>query len=227
MRTLLVKRLDSSFYAFTASLRRFHDATRVMIEMFARGTIYIAPNLPVTQCLLEGREDELIALIAEKQANDPTIEVCTPTDFGADLLTGLKRDLDRIAPILAEWELVVSSGIDPKFDKFIQHLRGDLFDRAINREGKLVVFSESKETTDYLTKRLSIAGFNKVLTIDASNRAARRDDIRANFDANYSGKRRHDFDILISTEVLAEGVNRYDRSRWLSLLHHLLPTAKP
>jgi superfamily II DNA or RNA helicase len=207
MRTLLVKRLDSSFYAFTASLRRFHDATRVMIDMFTRGTIYIAPNLPVTQCLLEGREDELIALIAEKQASDPTIEVCTPTDFGADLLTGLNRDLDRIAPVLAEWEQIVSTGIDPKFDTFIQHLRGDLFDRSINREGKLVVFSESKETTDYLTKRLSVAGFNKVLTIDASNRATRRDDIRANFDANYSGKRRHDFDILISTEVLAEGVN--------------------
>ncbi|MDR0534850.1 MAG: phospholipase D-like domain-containing protein [Puniceicoccales bacterium] len=207
MRTLLVKRLDSSFYAFTASLRRFHNATQVMIGMFERGTVYIAPNLSVNQLILEGREEELVALIAEKQDADPTIEVCNPEDFSEDLLAGLRRDLERIAPILADWEQVVASNQDPKFDRFLRYLRDELLHRDINREGKLVVFSESRETTDYLTKRLSIAGFNRVLTIDAGNRNARRDDIRANFDANYSGKRRDDFDLILSTEVLAEGVN--------------------
>lgn len=207
MRTLLVKRLDSSFFAFTASLRRFRDATRVMIGMFERGTVYIAPNLPVNQLILEGREEELVTLIAEKQDADPTIEVCKPEDFSDDLLTGLRRDLERVAPILADWEQVVASNQDPKFDLFLRRLREELLNREINREGKLVVFSESRETTDYLTKRLSIAGFDRVLTIDASNRNARRDDIRANFDANYSGKRRDDFDLIIATEVLAEGVN--------------------
>jgi len=44
MKTLLVKRLDSSFRAFTKSLRRFRDATRAMLTMFERGTIYIAPS---------------------------------------------------------------------------------------------------------------------------------------------------------------------------------------
>ena len=39
MRTMLVKRLDSSFHAFKESLRRFRDATGVMRDMFARGTI--------------------------------------------------------------------------------------------------------------------------------------------------------------------------------------------
>jgi len=207
MRTLLVKRLDSSFFAFTASLRRFREATRVMIGMLERGTVYIAPNLPVNQLILEGREEELVTLIAEKQDADPTIEVCKPEDFSADLLTGLRRDLERVAPILADWEQVVASNQDPKFDLFLRRLREELLNREINREGKLVVFSESRETTAYLTKRLSLAGFDRVLTIDASNRNARRDDIRANFDANFSGKRRDDFDLIIATEVLAEGVN--------------------
>lgn len=207
MRTLLVKRLDSSFFAFTASLRRFRDATRVMIGMFERGTVYIAPNLPVNQLILEGREEELVTLIAEKQDADPTIEVCKPEDFSEDLLIGLRRDLERVAPILADWEQVVASNQDPKFDLFLRRLREELLNREINREGKLVVFSESRETTDYLTKRLSIAGFDRVLTIDASNRNARRDEIRANFDANFTGKRRDDYDLIIATEVLAEGVN--------------------
>ncbi len=207
MRTLLVKRLDSSFFAFTSSLRRFRDATRVMIGMFERGTVYIAPNLPVNQLILEGREEELVSLVAEKQDADPTIEVCKPEDFSEDLLAGLRRDLERIAPILADWEQVVASNQDPKFDLFLRRLRDELLNREINREGKLVVFSESRETTDYLTKRLSIAGIDRVLTIDAGNRSARREDIRANFDANYSGKRRDDYDLIIATEVLAEGVN--------------------
>jgi hypothetical protein len=81
MRTLLVKRLDSSFHAFKESLRRFRDATSVMRDMFARGTIYIAPNLNVTEFLMEGREEELIAKIAERQPTDPTIEICSPSDF--------------------------------------------------------------------------------------------------------------------------------------------------
>ena len=44
-----------------------------------------------------------------------------------------------------------------------------------------------------------------MLTIDAGNRNARREEIRANFDANFPGKQRNDFDIIIATEVLAEG----------------------
>lgn len=153
MRTLLVKRLDSSFTAFKESLRRFCDATRVMVEMFERGAVYIAPNLPVTPLLLADREDELVALIADRQATDPTIEVCTPADFSDDLLAGLQSDLAKTTPILAEWAKLVSSGVDPKFDEFILRLRGELCDRAINHEGrKLVVFSESKETTEYLSR---------------------------------------------------------------------------
>jgi len=208
MRTLLVKRLDSSFKAFTASLRRFQNASKVMIEMFERGSIYIAPNLPVTQYLLEGREEELVALIAEKQDVDPTIEVCTPDDFSEELLKGIKSDFAKIAPILADWEKVVSEKIDPKFDEFLSRLKGEFCDRKINHEGqKLIIFSESKETTEYLKERLTAEGFTKILAVDSDNRANLRDHVAANFDANFKGKRRHDYDILISTEVLAEGVN--------------------
>ena len=78
MRTLLVKRLDSSFHAFRLSLGRFREATAVMRDMFAKGTVYIAPNLNVTEFLVEEREDELIAEIERRQATDPTIEVCYP-----------------------------------------------------------------------------------------------------------------------------------------------------
>ena len=207
MRTLLVKRLDSSFYAFSSSLRRFHDATKVMIDMFERGTIYIAPKLQVSRMILEGKEEELIAQIEAKQEKDDSIAICKPDDFKEGLLSGLKSDLEKIKPLLEAWEQIVAAGTDPKFEAFNQYIRNELFDRDYNREGKLVVFSESKETTEYLKNRLAIAGKKRVLMVDASTRNEHRESIRANFDANYRGKHKNDYDILISTEVLAEGVN--------------------
>lgn len=204
MRTLLVKRLDSSFHAFRQSLHRFRDATRVMVDMLASGRIYIAPNLNVTQFLLEGREDELINKITERQITDPTIDICTPDDFEEGFAEGVKRDLKHLDALCQAWDLVDE---DPKFDEFLKKLKGELFDRAINHEGrKLVVFSESKETTDYLHRRLQESGFDRILIVDSTTRKERMPAVRANFDAN-AKDHADDYDILLTTEVLAEGVN--------------------
>jgi superfamily II DNA/RNA helicase len=204
MRTLLVKRLDSSFHAFRQSLNRFRDATAVMREMFKKGTVYIAPNLNVTEFLIEDREEELIAKIAERQATDPTIEICEPADFEAGFVDGLEQDYEKLSDLCAEWDGVKG---DPKLDEFLNRLKTELFDRKVNHEGnKLVVFSEAKDTTDYLHDQLVAAGYHKLLMVDSTNRAERMPLVQANFDANYS-ERANDYDILISTEVLAEGIN--------------------
>ena len=65
MKTLLVKRLDSSFVAFIKSLGRFRDATNAMVRMFESGNVYIAPNLNVSDYILEDREEELIEEFGE------------------------------------------------------------------------------------------------------------------------------------------------------------------
>ena len=65
MKTLLVKRIDSSFYAFKQSLTRFAEATNAMITMFENDRIYIAPNFKVSDFINEGREEELIAILTE------------------------------------------------------------------------------------------------------------------------------------------------------------------
>ena len=203
MRTLLVKRLDSSFHAFRESLRRFRNATGVMRDMFARGTIYIAPNLNVTEFMLEGREEELIAKIAERQPTDPTIEICSPSDFVDGFAAGLESDWQKLDELYNEWNDVEE---DPKLDEFLVRLKGELFDPKINRQSKLVVFSESEETTSYLLGQLAKAGYKRMLTVSSKNRAERMPLVRANFDANFK-EQANDYDMLISTEVLAEGVN--------------------
>ena len=205
MKTLLVKRIDSSFYAFKQSLRRFYQATGAMIDMFANGRIYIAPNLKVSDYIIEGREDELIELIASLGDTDPTIEICTPDDFLPGFLERLKKDYDILESLVAKWDKVKN---DPKLDEFLHRLDHELFNKKINPQQKLVIFSESKETTDYLLKKLKKHGYNDVLEVNSKNRKKLVPVIRANFDANIPrGEYRSDYNIVISTEVLAEGVN--------------------
>lgn len=212
MKTMLVKRLDSSFIAFTKSLRRFRDATQAMLTMFERGTIYIAPSLHVTDYILEGREDELIEAISEASATDPTITVCVPKDFKPEFLAGLQHDGKILAELVTAWEEVKG---DPKLDEFLACLRGDgprqnLLAKPFNETGKLVIFSEARDTTLHLEEQLNAAGFGPVITVDSHNRKAVMPVVRANFDANVphdAEHRKDDFRILISTEVLAEGVN--------------------
>lgn len=204
MKTLLVKRLDSSFEAFKQSLRRYRDANRVMLNMFEKGTIYIAPNLNVNEFLMTDREDELIKQIDEARYTDPTITICTPEDFDPQFIKGLKDDGEILERLVAEWDKVTQ---DPKLEEFVKRLEQELFDKHINHERKLVIFSESKETTEYLVKELKHRGFSKILTVTSANRSDRMSVLRENFDANFCGNKKNDFDIVISTEVLAEGVN--------------------
>lgn len=205
MKTLLVKRIDSSFYAFKQSLKRYYQANKVMLDMFEKGVIYIAPNLKVNELLSEGREDELIRQIEEAQYIDPTIEVCTPEDFETIFIDGLKQDGQILQELVESWDKVT---YDPKLDIFInEYMKGKLFDKSINQEGKLVIFSESKETTKYLSDALKANGFNRVLTVQSDNRNDKMSALEANFDANYKGEKKNDYNIVISTEVLAEGVN--------------------
>lgn len=142
MKTLLVKRIDSSFYAFKQSLRRYYQANKIMLDMFEKGVIYIAPNLNVNELLSEGKEDELIEQIEEAQYTDPTIEVCTPDDFVDGFKEGLEDDGRILKDLVDAWDKIT---YDPKLEAFInKYLKNELFDKSINQEGKLVIFQKVK-----------------------------------------------------------------------------------
>lgn len=205
MKTLLVKRIDSSFFAFKQSLERFLMATKAMVTMFENGEIYIAPNLPVSDMINEGKEEELLNLIIEKSIDDPTIEICEPDDFEYNFLPGLKNDYELLKDLNKDWVKIIE---DPKLDVFIEYLKNTLLSKKINPQSKLVVFSESKETTDYLFKELPKHVNFRILAVDSHSRKDKMTVIRKNFDANIAkSEQSDDYDIVISTEVLAEGIN--------------------
>ncbi|MBE2279273.1 MAG: DEAD/DEAH box helicase family protein [Ignavibacteriaceae bacterium] len=206
MKTQLVKRLESSFYSFKKSLNAFHTATERMIAMFENNKIYIAPDLNINQLLEKGiSEEEIEKLIEEISEENPKNRIFTADDFEPWFLDQLKKDSSIIKDLVDKWNKI---DYDPKLKQFLNLLDKKFLDPAINLEGKLVIFSEAKDTVDYLTAKLNEAGRNDVLNISADNRNSAYNEIVANFDANIPLEKQKDkYNILISTEVLAEGVN--------------------
>lgn len=205
MKILLVKRIDSSFHAFRMSLGRYYDANRAMLKMIENGKIYIAPKLGVSEFILNDNEAELDELLLN--SDDPAkIQAFDIEEFSEEFIEGIKNDNEILDGLVAKWEKVNS--YDPKYDTLIQKLKGEFFKSEINDNKKLVLFSESKETTEYIVNKLKQDGFKRILSVDSSNSKDLTDTISENFDANQPiAERKDDYDIVITTEVLAEGVN--------------------
>lgn len=213
MKTQLIKRLESSFYAFKKSLASFKKATDRMIEMFEKDKVFIAPDTDVNKLLDKGWTDEDIENEIERLAEEnPKNQTFKANNFKPEFLDGLKKDAELLKELVENWNNI---DYDPKLKKFIAKLKKQFLNKKTNIEGKLVIFSESKDTIDYLAKALEKEGRTDVLIISAKNRKAKYETIVANFDANYPNedekkkgkKQKHDYNIILTTEVLAEGVN--------------------
>lgn len=205
MKGILVKRLESSFFAFRQSVDRFIDSYERFIDMYNNGTVYISKKVNVYDLLDNDDIDKLESLVDEDKASKYDSK-----DFRKEFVEKLEFDLQILKDIKTLWTKVDQ---DPKLVQFIAELKSN---KAL-KKNKLVVFTESKETGDYLYNALieefpnqvmfysSIGGrhTNKTLT---SNHAISRDIIKDNFDPNRKEKS-DDLRILIATDVLAEGIN--------------------
>lgn len=203
MKTLLVKRLESSFYAFTQSLSRFQKAIDNMLGMFDDNRIFIAPDLDINKLLEEGLSyDEIEAKINQKGGNNKEYQ---KNAFDKNFIILLKQDKEKVDDLIEQWKKVNK---DPKLIEFAKQIQEEFFQPKKNISGKLIIFSESKETAEELTAKLSKITKKKVLTVSAENRKFVENTIRDNFDANLEEEKwQSDYDIIITTEVLAEGIN--------------------
>lgn len=203
-RVHMVKRLESSFYAFKKSLRTLLNITEDMIKMFEENKVIIAPDLKVKDLQAKNMElDEIIEYAVSKGYVAEDI-VFTADAFTPKFLEMLHHDRDILKKLNADWD---KENEDPKFDKFKENLTRNFFDKKINPSGKLVLFSESVDTLNYLYERLTKElGRDDVLMVTAANRNRLVQTIRENFDANYPSDSMR-YNIIITSDVLAEGVN--------------------
>ena len=223
MQTNLVKRLESSFSAFKTSLANLRQYTQNMIDMWEANTIFICPDINVNAELDKekrlARENRLctfeecvndirkkIKKLDEKGKNDKLRNRELTRDvFDAKYIDYLRDDLAHIDFLCKRWN---AYSYDPKLETFKKNLVNVLFDKQRNPAQKLVIFSEAIDTVD--TIKLAVETTEpslKVLVVKASNRDDLEQTIKENFDANYKGTWKNDYQVIIATEVLAEGIN--------------------
>ena len=173
-----------------------------MIKMFEDDKVYVAPDIDVNKYLNEGNEEALEEKINDKGGNN---QIYGAKDFKEDFIDLLKTDEKKIEQLVNEWDKI---DYDPKLDKFIADLKTHFLNKKNNHSGKLVVFSESKETIEYVSDTLHDIGLSKILTISADNRKDKFPIILENFDANQEkADWKNNYNIIFTTEVLAEGIN--------------------
>ena len=118
-------------------------------------------------------------------------------EFDEKLKEELYADRHILKEIKDMWKTVKR---DPKILAFKEALKK----QAPMRNGKSIIFSESKETADYLESQLKTEFSGQIICFTGSNSAADREEVIANFDANAKNPR-DDYKLLITTDVLAEG----------------------
>ena len=196
MRILLLKRLESSIFAFNKSISRFIYSYEKFIEQFNKGNVYVSKKHinKIFEYLDDDNDESIQKLIEEDKAT-----AYASDGFNDDFIENLNDDLEALKKIQSLWNNVKN---DPKLEKFIELLKTD----TVLNQNKLIVFTESKETAHHLEEMLNPVFDNKVKAYSSISSPEDRTNIIDNFDANARNKK-DDIRIVISTEILAEGVN--------------------
>lgn len=212
MKMLLVKRLESSFYAFKKSLNKLYDDTCIMLDMLDKQTVFICPadqidvakELSDTTKTWEARAEVIRQKIAKLTENGKNSKGSnaeyTAEEFTPDFKEKLIHDRDVLKRLCDLWKDVD----DPKRKVFRKQLRNLLPETEPNK--KLVIFTESADTLEDIKKVVREEEY-PCLCITAANRNKDQQTIQENFDANYKGEHKNDYQVIICTDVLAEGIN--------------------
>jgi superfamily II DNA/RNA helicase len=195
MKILLVKRLESSFRAFRLTVARFIRSYERVIAEFQKGHVYISKkHINKIFDLLEAEDDEGIERLLEVEK----AERLEANDFDPNFIKLLRADLGILRQIEDIWDGVRR---DPKWLAFREVLKS----RKLS-SSKLIIFTESKETAEYLHEKIAKEVEKNVLLFTGSSDQSVRREVLSNFDAK-AFHPSDEFRILIATEVLSEGVN--------------------
>lgn len=204
MKTMLIKRLESSRFAFLQTVSRFINSYEQFIKMYSSGTVYISKKVDVYDYLESENEYELI----EALENDSKAKIYEANQFNNDFIDKLEFDLSILKWMKDSWSKIDK---DFKKDAFIQALKTDKY----LKDNKILIFSESMETGLDLYNSLYEDFGNSVLFYSSreckyDNKSVSpntvKDLIHKNYDPKYY-ETSDDIKVLITTDVLAEGIN--------------------
>ncbi|MFD3157282.1 helicase-related protein [Haloimpatiens sp. FM7330] len=196
MKAILLKRLESSFYAFNKTLGRFISSYENFIKMYNDGIVYISKKYNVYDMMDNGDDDKLMGLVEEDK-----VQMFKSSEFTKEFIQELKFDLLKLKEIQNMWELVDK---DPKLDYFIHGLKNN----EILIDSKMIIFTESKETAEYLGENLNREFKDKVIVFTGQSSNRLKQEIEFNYNPDVKEKnQKDDYRILVTTDVLAEGIS--------------------
>lgn len=195
MKAILVKRLESSFYAFKMTLSRFIDSYEKFISMYKTGDIYVSKKVNVYDLLDNGDDAKLMRLVDEEKVYHFKADA-----FKSTFLPALEYDLAIMKQLKEHWDEITE---DPKLDEFKKQLQTD----SILQKSKIIIFTESKETAGYLRRNLEDIYGDRLTHFSGESSEYHKMDIEYSFNPKYEDLNKDKYDILITTDVLAEGIN--------------------
>lgn len=208
MKSILVKRLESSFFAFKNTLGRFLASYEKFIEMYERGEVYISKKVDVYDLLDSGDDDKLMELVEAE-----TVMHFSADEFDGKFIKDLRWDLAKLQYLSNMWQNISD---DPKLTQFKEELQSN--EKLCGN--KKIIFTESKETAEYLAKELSDIYGERVIAYTGSSSMILKSVIEDSFNPKFTEKKNDQFDVLVTTDVLAEGINLH---RANALINYDLP----
>lgn len=212
MKKLLVARFESSVYAFQKTLESMLSSMENMKNYYLkinRVPVFKRGALPEIDMLLKNVDEETLNAIDEycfetelAKFYEKDLFFINKEELNDNYLPDLDNDIDLLRKIHNEW---FGKGFpqDPKLESLIKDIKRQL---AAEPQRKIVLFSEYADTVSYLFDKIIEDGSVRVISHFSGLGEKNLKTIRRNFDASHPNQQ-NDYDLLIATDALSEGVN--------------------
>jgi superfamily II DNA or RNA helicase len=216
MRRMLVKRFESSFGSFKQSIINFKNISLHVKEFIKKsGNKFILDRALMNKIYNSSSED------IEKELDDykrRLIENNFPKNhkvydvnkfhFKDQFLNNIDSDIELYDEILKKLDDLKLVDHDPKAECMIDNVALRLKRKPAKGEPKLkvLIFSEYKDTVEYLEPLLKKKFGKRLLTVKGNISSKKMLEINGNFDAMYSPQD-NEYDVLLTTDKLSEGFN--------------------
>ena len=186
---VLQRRLASSSYALWKSLQRREDRLSSLLDDFERSRQKIPPTMIFD---FEEIDDMTEEQRWEKESIWETLSIAENRDE-------LKKEINTLKDLVQMAKNVIEGEHEVKITKLKNAMiELDKMARAKNVDSKILIFTESKDTLEYLEKRVKSWGYN-VCTIHGGMKLEDR------IEAEQIFKNRSQ--VMIATEAAGEGIN--------------------
>ena len=233
IRQLLLKRFESSVAAFEETciriyvrLKKFitdyrdYGNARAIDRLLNKQTdviSYVEKYITqIVQTTLDEYEDDLPSYVwdSEESLNIDEFDIRT-------MLEDTILDMEVLAEFISD-----IMDIDPENDDKIRELKRILSEDLHIKGKKVIIFTEYKVTAEYIYRELIKSGFSNIFEIDGQTKGNRHELIQRfapYYNDSSSDQIDDEINILIATDVLAEGLNLQDASCLINYELHWNP----